>query len=407
MIPTLHLRLLAGTATDLVEVTGGVQIRRGVDLDGVTDQPVPAAATFTVKGTTATNPLTNDDVRPDRPVSLQAGIEDTYGDGITWHTLWTGKILRARIDHDTDAKHDPDAYRVQITATDLVPDLAALPSEVAVAGNLTQRVDAILDGTPIPYAVADLGDPTSTPALPTDGKTALDQLRLIRDTLHATMYVDRVGVLQLVADNSRPRAVVEPDLTATDEDTADPTAVRYHDITPVFDTDAVVNVLTIEALGEETVETTYTDEDSRAAWGDHAQTVTVNDGLPETHAGLYLATRVDPDLVPESLVFLVDPLADTYPAHLAAACAIEIGQTIDVTRLGRVHRLHVRELAHTITPVLDVVPRLRWTVEVGLRVPDVLATRWDDVPADLTWDTVPADLTWDDAVNWHPYLEGA
>ena len=41
------------------------------------------------------------------------------------------------------------------------------------------------------------------------------------------------------------------------------------------------------------------------------------------------------------------------------------------------------------------------------RVPEVLATRWCDVPADLTWDDLPPDLTWRDVANWHPYLEGA
>jgi hypothetical protein len=402
VIPTLHLRIEADES-DLTEAAYSFTVRRGLELDGVTDEPDPASATLIVKGGESVNPLTNPDVRPGRPLRVLAGIEDTYGDAITWHTIATCEILRNTFEHDADAKHDAEAYRAQITATDLVADLAATPSEVAVSGTLTQRAAAVLDPTGLPYAVTDLDPATTSGALATDAKTVLGQLRLIRDTLHAAIYVDRHGVLQLVADNSRPREHTSPDHVATDEDPAPDGAILYHDLTPVFDTDAVVNVLTVKSLDLDT-ETTYTDEDSRTAWGAHPQTVTVNDGLPETHAGLYLATRTDPDLLPESLAFAVDPYADTFPAHLAAACTIEINDIIDVTRLGVTHRLAVHELTHTIALVLDPLPRLRWSVEVGLRVPPVLATRWDDVPADLTWDDVPADLTWDAAVNWHPYL---
>ena len=75
-----------------------------------------------------------------------------------------------------------------------------------------------------------------------------------------------------------------------------------------------------------------------------------------------------------------------------------VRETVRVERLGIDDSTQlVRDLAHTITPT-------RWTVTVGLEVPEVLATRWDDVPPAMTWDDVPADLTWNDAVNWHPYL---
>lgn len=411
MIPTLRLRLEVGPVedpTDLLESAGAITIRRGLDLDGVTDQPSPASANIVVEGSALTNPVTNADLRPERPLRFLAGIEDAYGTSVTWATIWTGTILRANIEHEAEAKHDPDAYQVFITATDIVPALAATPSEVAVSGNLAQRVDAVMAGTGLPYDVTDPAPVESSGPLPTDAKTVLGQLRLIRDTLHAALFVDRTGTLRMVGDGARERAVTTPDLEATDEDPAPAGAVLYHDIAMVFDTDSVVNVLAVTKLADpDPIEGTFTDEDSRNDWGTHPQEVTVNDGLIETHAGLFLATRVDPDLVPARIAFLVDPIEDTYSTHLAAACAIEIGDTIDVTRLDRTHRLTVRELTHTVALVLDPLPRLRWTVEVGLRVPDVLATRWDDVPADLTWDDVPPDLTWDDAVNWHPYLEGA
>lgn len=405
---TTHLRLEVGPAespTDLLGDVYSITNTRGLDLDGVSDEPTPATFTATIKGSTTANPLTNADVRPDRPIRFLAGIEDTYGSGVTWHTIWTGKILKGRIEHNGNAKHDPNAYTVQITATDIVRNLAAVPALTAVSGTLAQRVATAIPAG-IPYVVTDNEPPTATAALPTDQKTVLGQLRLIRDTLHAAMFVDKAGVLQLVADNSRLRRGTAADFVATDEDPAPDGAILYHDLGEAFDSDTVVNVLTVKVLTDtDPVETTYTDEDSRDAWGPHAQTVTVNDGLAETHAGLYLATRTDPDLTPERIEFVIDSREDTYAAHLAAACAIEINDTIDVDRLGRTHRLGVRELTHTVTVALEPVPRLRWTVAVGLRIPDVLATRWNDIPAGIRWDDVPAGVTWNNSLtDWHPYL---
>lgn len=388
------LRLLVGTGTDLLGDAHSIMVRRGLKADGVTDDLDPGVFTATIKGGDEVNPLTNPDVRPDQPLVLEAGIEDDYSTDVTWHPLFTGTLTRAVIEYDDTAKGDPAAYRVTITATDSVAALAATPSEVAVSGTLAQRVAAVLDPTGIAYAVTDLDPAGASTTLTTDGKTAADQLRLIRDTLHASVYVDRAGVVRAVADNARPRTITTPDHVATDTIDGEPDgAIHYTAITPAFDTDAVVNVLTIKHPAGEA---TYTDEDSRAAWGDQPQTVTVNDGLPETHAGLYLATRTDPDLIPEEISFPVDH-PDYGTQHLAAACALEVGDSVHVVRDGLAdHTLIVRDITHTITPTL-------WTVGLGLRVPEVLATRWDDVPANLTWDDLPAGLTWDDAVTWHPY----
>jgi hypothetical protein len=117
-----------------------------------------------------------------------------------------------------------------------------------------------------------------------------------------------------------------------------------------------------------------------------------------------LASRVDPELVPESIRFIVQErlpqaIEPTVNAtHLAAAAGVELYDVVRVERDGMpTTDLLVREITHTISP-------RAWAVGLGLRVPEILATRWDDVPADLTWDDVPADLTWRDAVDWHPYL---
>lgn len=387
------LRLMAGD-TDLLDLAYSITVRRGMKADGVTDELDPGIITATIEGGPDTNPLTNPDVRPTRPLVLEAGIEATYSTDVTWTALFTGTLDRALLEYDDD-KADDEAYRVAINGTDAVTTLAATPSEVAVSGTLRQRVAAVLWPTGLPYIVTDLDAPATSVPMPTDGKTVLDQLRLIRDTLHAQVYVDRGGNVRAIADNSRPRTVTTPTHAATDEDTADPGEIRYTELVPTFDTDAVVNILTIETLTTgDTVTATYTDEDSRAAWGDKPQTITVNDGLAETHAGLYLATRVDPDLLPERLAFVV---GDS-PEHLATACALEIGDSIAITRAGLPTTVMVvREIEHVITPT-------RWVVTLGVRVPEVLGTRWDDVPDTLTWDDVPPTLTWDQAVNWHPYL---
>lgn len=420
----LSLQTGTGFGTELLDDTYSISIRRGTRSNGVTDDLEPASFTAVIDGSAGDgvtydiwsgtvkdyDPATNDDLRPGRPVRLRGTIAGSE----EWETIWTGKIQRARIEYDPDAKNDPHAYRLIITGTDLVSSLAGRPSEVAVDGNLHQRVGAVMAPTGLPYVVEDPSGPGPGAPLPTDAKDVIGQLRLIRDTAHALMYVDRDGSLTVVADAARARTVTEPDWRATDFDFYDD-HIFYTQIDPTFDTDAVVNILTITTLdGTDNLEETFTDEDSRAAWGDMPQDITVNDGLAETHAGLYLASRVTPELVPQNIAFVVQrrlpqavEMRGDLP-HLEAALGIEL---YDVVRIVR-HQLDamapdipdvdllVREISHTITPQ-------SWIVELGLRVPEVLGTRWDDVPADLTWDDIPAGLTWDEAVNWHPYLEGA
>lgn len=385
--------------TQLLDDTYSISIRRGLRPNGVTDDLEPATFAAVIKGSSALNPLTNDDVRPNRPIRLRATLDG----GATWTTVWTGRILRARLAHDPDEKDDATAYRLNLTGTDLVAELNGIPSETAVDGNLHQRVGAVLDPTGLPYVVDDPSTPGAGATLPTDARDVLGQLRLIRDTGHALMYVNRDGGLAVLADNARPRVLGVPDWIATDEIAT--TGIHFTEIDPALDTDAVVNVLTLTLLdGAGNPVTVHTDDDSRDAWGDKAQAVTVNDGVPETHADLWLASRVDPELVPESIRFIVQErlpqaIEPTVNAtHLAAAAGVELYDVVRVTRDGMpTTDLLVREITHTISP-------RAWAVGLGLRVPEILATRWDDVPGDLTWDDVPPTLTWRDAVDWHPYL---
>ena len=403
---TTHLRFEFGTGavTELEALACQISIGRGLKPSGVTSELDPGVITAVVKGATTSDPRTNPHMRPNQPVRLLAGIDP--GTGVEWHEIFTGTTHRAQIDYSATDKKDASVYWITVTGVDLCGALASLPYSVATSGTLTQRLSVMLTEHGIPFTITDTADPeTTTGPLPTDGKTVADQLRLIRDTAHALVYVDKTGVLQAVADNARPRTVATPDHVATDE-TGDG-EIHYHDITPVFDTEALVNRLTVTKLtGGDPEVTTYTDATSETTWGTHPGEVTVNDGLAETHAGLYLATRTDPETVPRSLSFAVDTWeADDYATHLAAACALEIGHTVEVRRDGLPTTTRVvRYLSHAIDVVSEPVYRLRWTVTVDLDTPEVLPTRWDDVPPDLTWDDVPPDLTWSDAVGWHPYL---
>lgn len=399
---TDRIALEAGAAygTQLLDETFSISIRRGLKPNGVTDDLDPAVFTAVINGSDALNPLTNDDVRPNRPLRLRG----TLNGGDTWTTVWTGQILRSRVEHDPEAKEDDAAYRLILTGVDLTRELTGIPHETAVAGNLAQRVGHVLAPTGLPYTVEDPTPAGAATALPTDAKDVIGQLRLIRDTAHALMYVNRDGELVTIADNARPRIAPAPAWIATDEIST--TGIHYTQIDPAFDTERVVNALTIERLdGNTNPATVYTDEASRAAWGTNAQSLTVNDGLPETHAALYLASRTDPTLLPEAIEFLaqrrleqaINPTATT-AANIAAAIGLELYDLIRVERHGLPDTdFLVREIGHTITPNA-------WTVFVGLRVPETLATRWDDVPADLRWNDLPAGMTWNDAVDWHPYL---
>lgn len=391
----------ASYGTQLLDDAYSISFRRGVRPNGVTDDLEPAVFTAVVAGSETLNPITNDDVRPGRPIRLK-GTPDA---GESWGNIFTGSIIRSRLEYDPEAKEDDAAYRLIITGVCLVRELTGIPHETAVGGTLRQRVDHVLAPTGLPYVVEDPAPATVAGPLPTDAKDVLGQLRLIRDTGHAYMFVSRDGELVAVADSARPRVITAPDWIATDELATE--GIHYTELDPAFDTDRVVNALTITQLdGDTNPETVWTDEDSRDDWGTNAQGITVNDGIPETHADLYLASRAVPALVPESISFVVQrrleqALVPTPVAgNVAAAIGLELYDVVRVERTGLpTVDLLATELVHNITPAA-------WTMRVGLRVPEVLATRWDDVPADLTWDDVPADLTWNDAVNWHPY-EGA
>lgn len=401
--PVVGLRLEVGEGAEAVDLLGDaytITIRRGNATRGVTDTIEAATLVAVIDGPKA-NPLTVSQVRPGALVRVLVGT------GGAWEPLYTGKLDRARVVYDDGPdKADPDAYRVTVTVTDpITPVLAGTPHETAVAGSLAQRVAHVLDPTGLAYAVEDPSPTTPAPALATKERTAGGNLRLVVDTAHAIAYVDRAGVLRVVSDHARPRTpeAAAADYLATDDPAAGEDALHYYDLTPSLDTDAIVNVLEVELGG---ASSTHIDEASRAEWGPHADKVTVNDGLPETHADLWLASRREAALRPEALSFNVgNPYDPRRPAHLAAAAVLEPYDTISVERAGVFAtpvKMTVRDITHTITA--SNRHGVRWLCHLGLRPLELLATRWDDVPPTLRWSDLEPTMTWDDAVRWHPYL---
>jgi hypothetical protein len=210
----------------------------------------------------------------------------------------------------------------------------------------------------------------------------------------------------VAADNTRPRvagADTTADYLATDDSAAPTEALHYYGLTPALDTDALVNLLEVELLTDTDPEVSvHTDTASLAEWGPHADAVTVNDGVAETHADLWLASRTDPRLLPEELRLNVFARA----AHLEAAATLEPYTTISIERAGVLPApvvMAVRHLEHHISARIGA-GGLNWLLTLGLRPLEHLATRWDDVPPALTWDDLDPTMTWDDVARWHPYL---
>lgn len=402
-----ELRLEVGPEDDAVDLLGpaySIRINRGPSAGPVVDRLEVGTLVAVIDGPAA-NPVTTPQVRPDAPVRVLCYA--ATAEGLAWTPIYTGKLDRARVEFDGGAdKADAGAYRVTLTALDVVADAAETPPGPAVSGSLTQRIDSLLAPTGLAYAVTDADAPrTDTRPLATSARNALEALELARNTAHAIAYADRTNTLRIVADSARPRAELVPDFTATDVP-ADG-GLHYWSLVPVYDTSAITNVLELTRLEvgtDDTVET-HVDPDSRTAWGPRSESVTVNDGVLETHADKWLATRATPDLVPEQLSLNVG----ARPEHLAAAVTLEPYAVVRITRTGVLPApvdVSVRTITHTIAA--DATRGVRWLITLDLRPLEVLTTRWKDVPVGYSWADFRAEfpdgMTWRESVRWRPWL---
>ena len=356
-----------------------ITIRRGLTPDGVVEKPEPGVGTFVLKGE-AYNPLDNADVRPGRSIQLVLHIEDETDP----HDIpvFTGTIKRAVVGIDKDT----GIMLTTVTAFDAIATLAATAYTQGHAGNLTQRLTPVLDAAAVDYVITDTAPALVPGSLPTDKKTVLEQLVLVRDTMHAAAFVDRENVVQVIADKDRSEAPAT--VTLADGD--------YVGLDLGFDTDDLVNVLTVERLttGDPVVETVDV-PDLVTEWGKAAQSVTVNDGANENHALRFMARLPGPDLVAKEI--RVNGTLEGF--ELVAA--LEIYDPVQVVRDGLLDvEQQIVHLTHTITPRDGLQPK--WMTDLVVRQRDIRPLRWDDVPGTITWDDLDPAMTWNTAVFWTP-----
>lgn len=382
--PVIYL----GPDGDMVEVfpsAHSVLVRRGLSANGVTENLEPGVCTI-VFVDDALNPLSYDATRPGRPVRV--GVDEFVDEEIVFVPIFTGTIDRGVIDIDKETGKS----RLVVTAFDAVPTLAGHPYTTAHAGTFSQRVTPVLEDAGVEYVVHDDDPDEATGTLLTNQQTALGQLLLARDTMHGFLYVDRFNVVQAYADDQRSRT--DPVMTLTDGSVA---GSGYVAIDPGFDTDDLVNVLTIETLDtpDNTLET-FTDEDSVTAWKKKAQTVVVNDLEAEFHWLRFTARINGPGLTVKQV-----RINSTRLDAFATFAALELYEAVRVVRDGLVDQeQQVVFLEHQITHRIGLPPK--WMVTATTRKRELLPLRWMDVPDDITWADLDPALTWNSAIYWHP-----
>lgn len=356
----------------------GMQARRGFSLNGVTEKPEPGAAVVTLRGETY-SPLTNPRTRRGQRLQLQAADGSAF---------FTGTIERSWV------TIDPQRNRmlVHLEAYDAIPDLAAVSYETGPGGSFGQRATTLLNATTVPYQVTDSSPDEATTELPTTGRTVLDQLVLARDSTHGWFFVDRHGVVQVYGDperNSTPAAI-----TLTDGSVP---GWGYIYLDPGFDSDDLVGELTVETLTAGDPDLDVFTDDRAAEWGrPQRQTITVNSGLPDTHALRYLNRLPGPALNVKEVT-----LNATRLDAFSEVAALELYQALRIVRDGLVDAEHqVIALEHTVTPRAALDPK--WMCRVTTRQREVNPIRWDEMPPTFTWNDFPAGLTWDDLVAWKP-----
>lgn len=378
-----------GSGEDELETfttTHSIQVRRGLTANGVTENLEPGVCIVVFVDDTL-NPLTNELTRPGRP--LRVGVEEFIEDEFVFTPIFTGEIDRGELEIDKDT----GKTRLVLTAYDAVPFLAGHPYATAHAGTFSQRVTPVLEDAGVDYLVHDDDPDEATGTLLTEQNTALAQLVLARDTLHGFFYVDRDNVVQAYADDQRSRDDATVILTDGSE-----AGLDYVGIEPGFDTDDLVNVLTIRTLDTpDPVEETFTDEASVTEWKKKAQTVTVNDLDAEFHWLRFTARLTGPALTAKQV-----RLNAVKIDALAAIAALDLYQPVRVVRDGLIDQeqqiLHlVHEINHYRLPYA-----FKWMTTVTTRKRELLPLRWMDVPDDITWDDLDPTMTWNTAIYWHP-----
>lgn len=390
---TLSLQLLVSGplsdpgADDYFDDAGTITVSRGIRFDGVLDRLEPGELTATLQGA-GYFPDVNTHVRAGRQTVLR--LADSAGPD---YDIFTGR------NDDLDlhpAKRTNVEPWVLLSALDLVAGLSKVKGFSSTGGSLTQRVDAALDATDstaVPYTVHDPDAPGATPALTTDAKSAIEQLRLVLDTAHAIAYVDGEGQLQIYADSLRPAGPAVLTLT----DGTAPGDADYIDLDRDASSKDVLNHLTLTRLDTDETLTVH-DRTSSSTYGLHHQDVTVLDGSLEDHGWRLLSLRWPPVDTIRS-VTINATLSDVW----LEAAQLNPYDVVDVVTDGTTVSSRVLYLEHTITPRKGQAPK--WMVTLTLARLDLVPLSWDQVPSSITWDDVPDTVTWNSVATWHPELD--
>lgn len=364
-----------------VEITGSTysaRIRRGGSIQGPTITPEPGTLLLTIDGATLT-PQHDPEVRPGRPVRI---------------TTADGPLMAATID-DTSLAFDGYSldHRVVIEATDTLGLLAGVPPGPVKTGTLTQRLTAALTGTGVPATIIDTATPVSSALLAAEPSTALELVRLVKDTTYAQITADRVGGLTAVADRDRD---LSPAMIFSDDphDLQTAGVIHYTAIDVTYDTDAVVNVVEVDNVSDDTQSDRIFDGGSVVEWGPRPAKISVTDGAATTHAGRAMARRGLPSLAPSRIQY-------NATEHPERAHTPDPGMVVRVIRTGLLDVLaEIVAVEHQITGQLD---RILWVTTLDLRPVETIPPRWLDMVPTMPWSDVPDTLTWLQAAAWDPF----
>lgn len=387
---TLSIALLVD-GVDYFDDAGTITASRGVKVDGVRDKLEPGELTAILQGAEYF-PDVNTHVRSGHARQTVLRLVDSAGPD---YDVFTGRNDDLALHPAKTANAQP---WVELSCLDLVADLATLKGFVSTGGSLYQRMSSAMtvgddDYTFVASEVHDSEAPGATPALTTDAKTTLDQVRRVVDTAHAITYADGSNVLQTYADSLRPSGPAV--LTLTDGSAAGD--ADYVDLDRDSSTKDAVNELTVTRL--DTNETdTFVDETSASIYGTRHQDVTVLDGSLEDHAWRFLSRRWPPVDTIRSV--LVNATLSNVWSEVAQLNPYDV---VDVVTDGATISSRVLFLEHTITPRKGQAPK--WMVRIELARFDRTPITWDEVPADISWDEVPSTVSWNGAATWHPELD--
>ena len=384
LLDVIRLRTEAG-----VNITGpslAITVRRGADRDParVIDTLGPGTLTAVVRDATL-SPQLAPGTRPNKKVTLEVKVNGV------WTLLATGRIDKGDVSQPIKGKN---VVHVTLTALDAVSRLANIDVTQAYSGNLGQRLTKLLDGTGIAGSTSNSGAPVAVVPITTgQTKKALEWLEILRDTHHAMAWIDAADTVRVEPDILTAGTVAPwaySDVASDNPDAPGVYMVGYTAIEYGFDTENLVNTLYVDRVNLDEVDGQktygpYVAAASVAAWGPSADTVTVTDGVPLTHATAFLRANSTPVDTVRSVSFTVDP---DNPIHLLAA-SVELYRAVGVnhTTASGVHSQFYRiigvqhDISATRWRVTHILRRMEYSSGVAIGTP---AAGANTGPGDIT-----------------------